>query len=118
MGWLPKHSTFLHTLQDSLQQGASDRVAAGLPGSIPDHLLAVVAVLVALCLVLASVALGWAMVWHTTLHKIGIFRDLLGLNRARKAEQKREAQRKIAKIKEQFARAAAAPGQPEHSKAA
>ncbi|KAG2488288.1 hypothetical protein HYH03_013138 [Edaphochlamys debaryana] len=67
-----------------------------------DYAVAVLVLLGVLALVLGSIALGWYVLWRTTLHRIGVFRDMLGLNRAAKMESKRRAEAEIRSLKSQL----------------
>ncbi|GLC43719.1 hypothetical protein PLESTM_001508100 [Pleodorina starrii] len=67
-----------------------------------DVVVAVLALISATALVLGCIAFGWWVLWRTTLHKIGVFRDLMGLNRVAKANAKRRAEAEIRALKNQL----------------
>ncbi|GLI71566.1 hypothetical protein VaNZ11_016821 [Volvox africanus] len=67
-----------------------------------DVLVALLAILAATFLVLSSIAFGWWVLWRTTLHKIGMFRDMMGLNWAVKADAKRRTEAEIRALKSQL----------------
>ncbi|GIL66895.1 hypothetical protein Vafri_20370 [Volvox africanus] len=67
-----------------------------------DVLVALLAILAATFLVLSSIAFGWWVLWCTTLHKIGMLRDVMGLNRAVKADAKRRTEAEIRALKSQL----------------
>lgn len=81
---------------------AAARKADPLRRTAADHLVAVLALLLAFALVLGSIALGWLALWRLTLHKIGMFRDILGLNRATKESARRKAELQMMALKRQI----------------
>ncbi|KXZ52694.1 hypothetical protein GPECTOR_9g740 [Gonium pectorale] len=88
-------------LRLSVEAGAERRADPSRRTAV-DVLLAVLALLAAAVTVLGCIALGWWVLWRTTLHRIGMFRDMLGLNRVAKAEAKRRAEEEIRALRSQL----------------
>ncbi|EFJ41054.1 hypothetical protein VOLCADRAFT_99048 [Volvox carteri f. nagariensis] len=91
----------LHLAQNWLRaiEGDAERKADPTRRTALDVLVAVLALLAATASVLGSIAFGWWVLWCTSLHTIGMFRDLMGLNRAAKADAKRRAHAEIQALK-------------------
>lgn len=74
-----------------------------------DFVVAVLATLLLVALVLAPIALGWLALWHTTLHEIGMFRDIVGLNKETKQAQKLRSKEEFEDIRRQIREQHGAP---------
>ncbi|PNW71054.1 hypothetical protein CHLRE_17g744597v5 [Chlamydomonas reinhardtii] len=89
---------YAQQLKVSIEADAQRKSDPGL--RVPaDYAFALLALLAAGGLVLGSIALGWWVLWRTTLHKMGPFRDLMGLNKAAKADAKQRAAAEIRALK-------------------
>ncbi|KAG2425292.1 hypothetical protein HXX76_013873 [Chlamydomonas incerta] len=93
---------YVQRLKASVEADAQRKADPGL--RVPaDFAFALLALVAAVGLVLGSIALGWWVLWRTTLHKMGPFRDLMGLNKAAKADAKQRAAAEIRALKAQLA---------------
>ncbi|GIL87137.1 hypothetical protein Vretimale_14253 [Volvox reticuliferus] len=96
-GALNLASSFLRALEADAERKADPTRRTSF-----DLLVALLAIFAATSLVLSSIAFGWWVLWRTTLHKIGLFRDMMGLNRAVKADAKRRTEAEIQALKSQI----------------
>ncbi|GFR49222.1 hypothetical protein Agub_g11141 [Astrephomene gubernaculifera] len=102
MDLLRRGLVHLQQARIAVEQAAERKANSSERPTALDFLIAILALATVMAMVLGSVALGWRTLWRTTLHKIGVFRDILGLNRAAKAEAKRRAEAEIRSLKSQI----------------
>jgi len=91
------------------QHEAQSQLTAAVAAVVMQHSLALASCIGSLVIVLATIALGWLLLWHTTLKDIGFFREIMGLNKpklAKKKEQQAHVQAEIERIKRQHSRSA------------
>lgn len=88
----------------SVKAQVEDRAAHLVDPKSVDHVVAVLGTLCCIALVVGSICTGWLSLWHSVLHKIGFFREIMGLNRVRQQEARQQVEREIHLLKKQLGR--------------